>query len=81
MQVIPSPLKPVLHSQPKLPTRLIHTALALQLSVPAAHSLISEENYFSTKFILNLKITMRDVMSTVYEKSNTKRPIIVDPST
>ncbi len=81
MQVTPSPLKPVLHSHSKLPSRSLHTALALQLCVPAAHSSIPEENYFSTKFILNIKIIMRDVMSTVYEKSNTKRPIIVDPST
>ena len=41
-QFWPSPVKPVLHVQLKLPLVLLHSALLLQLWIPSAHSSISE---------------------------------------
>ena len=41
LQVSPSPVNPTLQSQVKLPTVLVHCALASQLSAPVVHSLTS----------------------------------------
>ena len=40
---MPSPLKPLLHMQEKLPTELVHEASAWQVCVPVEHSSISDE--------------------------------------
>lgn len=42
-QRVPLPLYPALHAQLKLPTVLVQLALALQLCMPATHSLTSAE--------------------------------------
>ena len=41
LQVVPSPVKPLLQSQVKLPTVLVQVASAAQVSVPSVHSLES----------------------------------------
>ena len=43
LQTVPVPLKPVLQAQVKLPGVLLHSAFALQLLVPPAHSSTSEQ--------------------------------------
>ena len=43
VQVMPLPVKPLLHMQEKLPTELVHIASASQLCVPVEHSSTSDE--------------------------------------
>ena len=55
--VMPSPTKPLLHEQPKLPAELVHEALlASQLSVPRAHSSMSSSQFPPSQPVLQVQV-------------------------
>ena len=60
MQVFPFPKYPVLHVHLNDPLVLVHTALALHVCVPLAHSSMSEKKiiyiYMHRKFSIAVKI-------------------------
>ena len=64
---MPSPLKPLLHMQEKLPKVLVHIASAWQLCVPVEHSSTSDERKTITLgFIATKKRTKYSTVGYVF---------------